>query len=285
MHSLPQSKRVRGAAGEPLPMPWKTLEKMGLRFPRGQLIMVCAGPGTGKSAFVLNYALKAGVPTLYFSADSDAFVQFSRAIAILSGMTLSEAGKAILEDTVPRDVEERLGQLPIRMEYNAAPTLDDIEAEIECYLQVFGEYPSLVVLDNITDVSYSSSEEDDGYRSLDGCMKYLNSLARETEACVIALHHVTGKYNDANTPIPLSGVKGQISGSPSIILTLDRPAEDDLRVAIVKFRGGKASAAGDYFAVLDFRGDVTDIRDKPFAINNGVAHAQEEGDALTWSWS
>ena len=78
MYSLIQSKRIRGSAGEPLPTVFKALEERGTRFLRGQFVLVAAGAGTGKSAFVLTQALKSKVPTLYFSADSDSFTKLCR---------------------------------------------------------------------------------------------------------------------------------------------------------------------------------------------------------------
>ena len=81
MLTLTQSASVRGSAGDPLPGVWENLTESGTQFRRGQLALIAAGPGTGKSAFVLNYALRSGVSCMYFSADSDAFVQLARSLA------------------------------------------------------------------------------------------------------------------------------------------------------------------------------------------------------------
>ena len=91
-------------------------------------------------------------------------------------------------------------------------------------------------------------------------------MARTTEACVIVLHHVTGPYNDANQPIPLSGVKGQIGRVPELILTLHKEVgeygyEDLLKVSTVKNRGQKADPSGQDFAELTFDGYHMQIKD------------------------
>lgn len=271
MLTLGQSAAVRGSAGEPLPVVWKSLEDSGTRFLRGQLALVAAGPGTGKSAFVLSYALRSGVSCLYFSADSDAFVQLSRSLSIIGGLNMKEAGEIALSGDVER-VEQLLGTRPIRFSYNPSPTLDHINNQLLAYEELYGDYPELVVVDNALDVVMDGAEEDQA-QSLDALMAWLHDMARTTEACVVVLHHVTGPYNDSNQPIPLSGVKGQIGRVPELILTLHKqPGEygfdDELRVSTVKNRGQKADPSGSSFTGLTFDGYRMSIQDEK-GMDNG----------------
>lgn len=265
-----QSRRVRGAAGEPLPTVFQVLEATGTRFLRGQLVLVCAGPGTGKSAFTLTLALKSRVPCLYFSADSDAFVQLTRSIAILTGWSLAAAARAVLQDRLA-EVTEHLTGLPIRLNYEASPSLDRVETVVEAYEEIHGDYPDLIIVDNVTNVRTVGGDDDgDPFSGLEGLMDYLHTMARNTEACVIGLHHVTGPYNNSDKPIPLDGVKGQISRVPEMILTLHkRPGDeynpDTLCVSTVKNRGGRMDSSGRTYAELDFDGNTMMIRDRTFA--------------------
>ena len=243
MLTLAQSAAVKGSAGEPLPEVWKTLADKGTRFLRGQLALVAAGPGTGKSAFVLNYALRSGVSCLYFSADSDAFVQLSRSLAILGGMNMTDASNLVLSEDFDR-INEIIGQVPVRFSYDPAPALEHIENQIMAYEELYGDYPELIVVDNALDVELDAGDADQA-QSLDALMAWLHDMARSTEACVIVLHHVTGPFNDADKPIPLSGVKGQIGRVPELILTLHKQLgeewePDTLNVSTVKNRGQKA---------------------------------------------
>ncbi|ALA48168.1 DnaB-like replicative helicase [Mycobacterium phage Phlei] len=246
-------------------MPWKAIEAKGTAFRRGQLVLVCAGPGTGKSAFTLSYALKAKVPTLYFSADSDAFTQLSRSVSILTGWSLERATRAVREQKLPDDVAAELDTIPIRFNYNASPSLDDIETAMDAYDALYEDFPSLVVVDNITNVRTESSDGDDPFSGLESLMDYLHTMARETGACVVGLHHVTGPYNDGNKPIPLSGIKGQIGRVPEVVLTLNRVTDDfgpdRLNVSPVKNRGGRSDASGQDYAELQFVGDTMQITD------------------------
>lgn len=265
MLTLAQSAAVRGSAGEPLPTVWKALEDKGTRFLRGQLALVAAGPGTGKSAFVLSYALKSKVSCLYFSADSDAFVQLSRSLAIMGNMNMADAGELARSDDFDR-IRAIVGGSPVRFSYEPSPTLDHIERQIMAYEELYGDFPELIIVDNALDVVLDTGDEDQA-QSLDQLMAWLHDMARTTEACVIVLHHVTGPFNDANTPVPLSGVKGQIGRVPELILTLHKgdtgyTGEVDLRVSTVKNRGQKADPTGNDYAELTFDGyrmTITDV--------------------------
>lgn len=219
---------------------------------------------TGKSAFVLSYALKSGVSCLYFSADSDAFVQLSRSLSILGGMNMQESGDLVRSDNYDK-IASVVGNSPVRFSYNSSPTLEHIQDQVMAYEELYGDYPELIIVDNALDVVLDA--DTDQAQSLDQLMAWLHDMARSTEACVIVLHHVTGPYNDAQTPIPLSGVKGQIGRVPELILTLHKGESDfgdgeELRVSTVKNRGQKADPSGNDFAELKFDGYRMQIQDR-----------------------
>lgn len=264
MYSLRQSLYVRGNAGDPLPDVWEALAFNGTVLRRGQLALVCAGPGTGKSAFVLAYALKSKVPTMYFSADSDAFTQLSRSVSILTGCTLADSEKIVRNENLG-DAADLLDDIPIRFNYKASPNLDVIDDCLQAYDAMYEDFPWLIVVDNITNVRTESSDGDDPFSGLEALMDYLHNIARETGACVIGLHHVTGPHNDGDKPIPLSGIKGQIGRVPEMVLTLHRVTDDfgpdSMNVSTVKNRGGKSDASGNSFAALEFDGFTMQIHD------------------------
>jgi hypothetical protein len=265
MYTPLQSLFIKGNAGDPLPQVWQTLETKGTRFLRGQLALICAGPGVGKSAFILSYALKAKVPTLYLSADSDAFTQLSRSLSILTGWPLERTTDMVRAGDLG-EAKEEFADIPIRFNYSASPNLDQIEASVRAYEEVYGDYPSLVVIDNVTNVRTGGDNDDDPFSGLESLMDYLHDMARSTAACVVGLHHVTGGYNDADKPIPLSGVKGQIARVPEMVLTLHKMTDDFgpdlLCVSTVKNRGGKADPSGNDYVALAFQGDNMQIKDE-----------------------
>jgi len=266
MYSLVQSARIKGSTGEPIPNLSKALQKLDVEFRRGELSLVAAGPGTGKSIFALNLALWSplGIPVMYWSADSNAATQLSRATAMLTGENVRDVKKALLEDKF-QEYERVLGdKWWVRFSYEAMPTPADMEADLEVYFEVFGCHPHLCVVDNITNVDTGGSLDAESFTfGLEGMCEYLNDMARETEAHVMALHHVTGEYSDGLKPIPLSGVKGKIGRVPSLILTIHREPDEQgmnrvLNVSPVKNREGFADASGNTFAKLEL--DSTTLR-------------------------
>jgi AAA domain len=258
-----QSLNIRGSGGDPLPQVFGALEERGTRFLRGQLCLIAAGPGTGKSAFALTLATRARIPTMYFSADSDAFTQLSRLISVQTGWRMDKAAATVREGDLT-EVWEQL-QVPLRFNYDASPSLDQIESSLMAYNEVYGEFPHLVVVDNITNVRGGGANDDDPFSGLESMLEYFHDMGRRTGSCVVGLHHVTGPFNDANKPIPLSGVKGQISRVPELILTLHRTSEgfgaDVLCVSTVKNRAGKADPSGQDYAELEFVGSTMTIKD------------------------
>lgn len=257
--------RARGAGGEPIPTGWKALDNAGIVFRRGQLVLIAAGPGTAKSALTLALTIQSEVPSMIFSADSDAFTQMTRSISILTDIPLSETTEMVLTESIPPDISKLMSSVPLRIDYESSPSPDDIEEILEAYWELFGEYPTLIVIDNITNVSGVGGEDDDYSTGLEGLMDYLHSMARETAACVIGLHHVTGPYNDGDKPIPLSGVKGQIARVPEMVLTLHKRRVDEetmiLCISKVKVRGGQPDPSGNTWAELAFIGSRMSFRD------------------------
>ena len=249
---------LKGNAGDPLPTVWNTLEAKGINFLRGQLCLICAAPGVGKSALILAYAVKARVPTFYFSADSDSFTVLTRMLSIETGCPLSESTERVRNQ---QDVE--LEDL-IRFSFESSPTLENLKTSLESYEEVYGDFPALIVVDNVTNVLTDLNEEDP-FAGLEVLMEQLHGLARLTGACVVGLHHVLGQYNDGATPIPLSGIKGQIARVPEVVLTLHRVCSsygpDSFRVSAVKNRSSKADPSGLDWAALEFDGSRMLITD------------------------
>lgn len=272
MLSLLQSRRVRGEAGEPLPSVFRAFDDLGIVFRRGQYVLIAAGSGTGKSILALTIALRSKVPTLYFSGDSDAFTQLSRSIAILDGCTMEQAFQAVLQDDLDH-VSEKLGGIPTRLNYSSSPNMETIENSMEAYEEVYGEYPALVIVDNITNVDTGAEDEQNNSGNLESLNDYLHDMARNTSACVVGLHHVVGEYGDGNKPIPKSGIKNKIDRVPEMILTGWSPGPDMVGWSLVKNRGYKDDKSGHTYAELSFDGSRAKLSDP---VTSGV-------QGLTWN--
>ncbi|MFJ7205633.1 AAA family ATPase [Streptomyces sp. NPDC098789] len=258
MFSLNQSILVRGAAGEPLKNPFTGLSKLEVEFRRGDFSVVCAGGGTGKSLAALWLAVWSNVPTMYFSADSTAATQLSRATAMITGDNARDIKrKLVANDGSFAEYEAALAKRWwLRFNYQARPTPKEIELHLECYREVFGIYPHLVIVDNITNVDGGGSLNAEEYTfGLEGLCDYFNEMARETHAHVMAMHHVVGEYSSGLKPIPLDGVKGKIGRVPALVCTIHAEVDGmngrTLHMSPVKNREGFADPSGETYASFE----------------------------------
>jgi replicative DNA helicase len=244
--------RAKGEEGHSLPSVFDQLEKVGAHFRRGQLSMIAGAPGGGKSAVASHLATWMAydegekVPTLYFSADSDKGTLGIRLAAGILNKTLEDT-EALLEEGDPEAwAALNSGFEHVWLNWDPAPTFQHIEQEIEAYVAVTGEYPHLIVIDNLKNMVSDSGGA--AHEQYDQAMEWLKILASVTKAHVLVLHHVTGSYEAGDEPIPLPGLLGKPGKACRLILTLymvDREA-GLMGVCVVKNSNGKADASGNF---------------------------------------
>ena len=234
----------------PLPDVWNDLKNKQIRFRRGQVCMIAAAPNAGKSMFALIYAIKANVPTLFFSADTDISTVMMRTAAHISGHNQTFVEENLTKNS--RHYDDKFEKVKnIQWVFDSSPSLDDIELEIKAYIELYGIPPELIVIDNLMNVAAESDNEWAGLRAI---MVELHDMARQTEACVMVLHHVSeqSEYGSTTEPPHRRSIHGKVSQLPAMILTLGyEPIQNYLRVAAVKNRFGKHSADGkDYISLF-----------------------------------
>jgi replicative DNA helicase len=244
----------------PLPDVWKDLATKQIKFRRGQVCMIAAAPNAGKSMFALIYAVKAKVPTLFFSADTDIATVMMRAASHLSGHSqlLVEANLNSNRHYYDKHLDNMSN---IQFVFDSSPSLDDIELEIKAYVELFGIPPELIVVDNLMNVAAETDNEWAGLRAI---MVEFHDMARKTEACVMVLHHVSeqSEYGKTNFPPHRRAIHGKVSQLPALILTLGfDPLDATLKVAPVKNRFGPHTADGSDFVTLFVNYSVCQISD------------------------
>lgn len=247
--------KARGDEGDPLPDVFPQLAEAGARLRRGQLHLFAAAPGGGKSAVAswiatnMKYDDGSPVPGLYFSPDSDKGTLGFRLAAGVLRTSVRDA-EALLED--PDDpawgeIESALSH--VWFNWDQSPTLDDINKEIEAYVEVMGEYPHWIVIDNLKNMVPDNPGEK--HVEYDEIMEYLKVLAGKIHSAVIVLHHVVGSLEAGNEKIPLSGLLGKPSKACRLIVTmfiLERGTGSSvtLFMSIVKNSNGQMDASGDF---------------------------------------
>lgn len=223
---------------------------------KSQLALIAGGPGTGKSAFtqaVLQRGNDLGRrnTVLYMSADSDSTTMYKRAAAIATGYDQSDIEKMIRSgQTEGLDAEVAAATAHMRFDYQSSPGEKDIIHGMEAYLETFGAYPDVLVMDNLKNLYVEGMGE---FEALDQACTFLHDLAKDTGCATIALHHVIGDAENGVTPIPLNGVRGKVTKIPEVVLTLHR-TPTGLGVSVVKNRNGRADASGQW--VQEIRADM-----------------------------
>lgn len=242
MQSLGLVLRNRGDDGDPLPCPIRSFEDVKIKFRRGQLSLIAAAPGGGKSSLAayiavrMAYSEDLGVPTLYVSADCDPMTMGAQVLAGVMDIPLEEA--EFLIGTGDENAFAAFDEVTdhIWWTFKKNPTLQDIQEEVMAYAYVFGEYPHMIVVDNLVNINEPGEE----YSRYNDIIPVLSELAGETRAHLMLLHHVTGQWQNGDQPIPRDGIKHKVSEHPRLVLTLYKPEEGMMGVRVVKHTGGPA---------------------------------------------
>lgn len=233
-------------SGATIPAVFNSLDAAGIRLRRSELSMIAGPPGAGKSTLALYLALRAGVRTLYFSADTSAHTMSLRTLAALTARPQGEIEGWMRED--PTWAKRTLSHAShIRWCFESAPTLEDIRDEINVYREVIGDEPELIVIDNAIDVTFQDGDEWSSLRSL---MRELKWWARDTEAAVLVLHH-TSESVPSNPCPPRAAIHGKVSQTPAMILTV-APSDFGLGICPVKNRYGWADQYGKRATYLSY---------------------------------
>jgi replicative DNA helicase len=269
---LTRAKLDRGSAGEPIPTVFQTLAGETVHVRRGQFTLIAAAPGVGKSVFALSLVLKAEVPGFYFSADTDAFTTYLRSGSMFTGYRTCDI-EAAVEGKQTQQIDALLERKNhIRFDFSGRIEVDILEEELKAYASVYGEWPHVIVIDNLSNLHIEDAPE--GYQALEYACDYLHELARTSGAAVLALHHVTGSFDDGTTAVPLSGLRGKVSKVPEMVLTLHRDASvgtdeiGSLYVSVVKNRTGRADPSGGFSIPLLYEPPRMRLEDKPTGGNS-----------------
>lgn len=259
MRTLARAVGSKDIGGEPLPSVFRTFEVNKVIIRRSEVSMIAGTPGAGKSTLALAMALRAKVPTLYVSADTNAHTMAMRLLSMITGKPQSEAETMLNDDVIGsrKIINDSSGH--IFWSFESAPSLADLDQEVMAFEELWGCAPTLIVVDNLMDIANDGGEEFAGMRST---IKELKYLARDTNAAVLVLHHTKESYS-GNPCQPRSALQGMVAQLPALICTVGTNAPGYIAVAPVKNRYGKADPSGDTAFWLQFNPEVMDVSDIP----------------------
>ncbi len=158
LRTLVRSVGRPSIGGEPLPSCFKAFESNKIILRRSEVSMFAAAPGVGKSTLALALALKSKVPTLYISADTNAHTMAMRLASMISNKSQGDVEQLLNTDLGwTRAVLSKGGH--IVWSFESAPTLQDIDEEVQAFEELWGCPPQLIVVDNLMDVATDGGEE------------------------------------------------------------------------------------------------------------------------------
>lgn len=236
----------------------------------GEMTMIAARSGAGKSTFGLYYALATGLNTLYFSGDMSAF----QASVKLACATQHEDIDTVVKLLDGERRDEVLAALPVSITFAFGEiTRHGIDRHIDAYVELNNAYPDLIVVDNIMDMEGCEGDYDAQMKA----MQWLHTLNRDTGSAVWVMAHMTDKglkgRNSPHTPAPRDEIKNGLTEKPETILSLAlNPFTNEMTCALVKNRLGKSDPSGNHFAT------VTAIPDQSRYLRKG---AQDEPKRTT----
>src|SRR5262249_24507047 len=154
----------------------------------------------------------------------------ARTIALHLGMDSDEATDKLIDPWWRSWMFEKLGDRADHIEwiFDSVITGPGAGERLNAFAEVHGQYPHLMVLDNLQNGIETPADE---YAQVKEMMTSVQKLARATKAHIAVLHHVKGEYSAGTKPVPLSGGLQNPFAVPEVGLTFYRPDEGH-RIAI-----------------------------------------------------
>lgn len=240
MPSLRQAARAAEHAGEPLPYTFPSLRAHGVALRRGHLHVVASAPGVGKSVSAINWTLwNEGVPALYLAMDGDATSMSMRVLQAYFQRTREEIQDGL--DFGDPAIESAFDTIDwVRWDFPNSPSMEEIRDRVWAFAEIFGEFPHLIVVDNLMDVVVEQTAA--AYAEAEMA---LAALARAANAAVLALAHLNGSYEGSNGVVPMSGLNFKPTKKSSLILSAYPGGfGGGLWMSVLKNRDGPADPSG-----------------------------------------
>lgn len=244
--------RALGDNTEPLSCPWPSLVAAGVRPTPGNLVVVQAAPGVGKSLFALSWALSLAEPSYVMSLDTDPRSQALRVVANLTSTSITE-----VERDAQRWASWLADQRHTFLRWGFSGGLAALDERLDAEVEFWGTAPRFVVVDNVSNVVTEESAQ--GYWS---AYADLHAIAREHNVVLIALTHVRRNDGaDGTRAITMASSRYAGEAEAEVVLGLWRPDPQVLTVGILKNRMGPASPDGSRTVSLSFDAERSRIRE------------------------
>lgn len=201
-----------------------------------------------KTLLSLYWTGRLGLRELFFSADSDEDTMMERAAAMVAGgsLTTEQARTDLRADS--HALDEHLAHLDnIRWVFDD-PTYDDLVLQVAAFTEVYGDFPEVIVVDNLMNVI---GDQENEWMAMRETTRALKALAHKTGALVMVLHHVSEDGKESDFPPARARIQGKVAQLPPMILGVCYVEHlGVLRVAPLKNRWAAADKSGRTFVEM-----------------------------------
>lgn len=246
----------------PVDVPWEKLGKI-IRPKGGNCAVVMAAPGVGKTTFMLNWAVRSGMRTLYISSDTSPHDITAQLGALATGHDRSLVEKRLMATATWRQEYAKAiyQQYPnLVLDFSPRPTMGEIQAKGEALCELWGEPPQLIVMDTASNVAMKDMSDNAEWQRV-----WLQSIsvARYLNSFFVFAHHVKqGIARSGRVAPDLNDGLWGCDQFPEFVLALHTERTNEITCTVRKNRGGPKDVPVPLRASLP----VASITDPPTAI-------------------
>ena len=204
-------------------------------FRGGDLIILAARPGVGKTSFALNLAVnaaKAGFPTTFFSLEMSASQLVQRILCSEARISLEKVRGGFLGEADWQKLADAMGALSaVELYIDDTPSLSILEARAKARRELHGKEKGLIIVDYLQLMQPPRSRRD-GNRAVEvgEISRGLKVLAKEMNMPVIALSQLSRAIEQRGSkkrPM-LSDLResGSIEQDADIVMFIDRSMDE-----------------------------------------------------------
>lgn len=223
---------ARGGTQTGLPTGFADLDDMLHGMAGGQMIIVAARPGYGKTTLAVDFmrhaSVKLGVPSLMFSLEMGEEELTTRVLSAEASVPMGNLTSGQVteqEQEKLNQTAQRLHDVPIHIDAGSSPTISDILAKARLYAE--HKKVGLIVVDYLqllrAEGVFSREQEIAGYS------RAMKLLAKQTGVPVVVVAQLNRESTKRGGTPMLSDIResGSLEQDADVVMLLDRPEAID----------------------------------------------------------
>ena len=217
-----------------VPTGYTELDMMTAGFHPGQLIIIAARPGMGKTALVLNMAehmaVDNNIPVVFFSLEMSHQELALRLLCSRAKLNMRELRKGYMaRDNWPRitTTASQIGEAPLHLDFSTSPTIMEIRSAARRYTHEFtrrGMKLGCIIIDYLQLMRGGGGKLENRQQEIAEISRSLKGLARELNIPVVALAQFNRRPDEREGRPQLSDLResGAIEQDADVVMAIYR---------------------------------------------------------------